>query len=184
MPGETQERSAPSNLIAFVALALLALVAWQIYSGVTLKKVGVPGVFEVELSDKPSAVAAPAASSAQAASVALSNPPSQPAPRPALSRESFGGRWRVDQTIGGASAESVIDYNNDGTFNGWMTQFNGGFGQRVPVQGRWNVDILNGDTFRLTVVYANFARQQATFKVLDDDHIQNIDQNYVAVRVR
>ena len=163
MPGETQEKSAPSNLVAFVALALLALVAWQIYSGVTLKKVGVPGVFEVELSDKPSAVPPPAASSAQAASVALSSAPSRPAPRSALSRDTFGGRWRVEPTAGGA--ESVMDYNNDGTFSGWMTQFNGGFGQRIPVQGRWGVDSLTSDTFRLTVVYANSARQQATFRV-------------------
>ncbi len=42
-----------TRLTWFVAVVLLALVVYQVYSGLALKKVGIPGVFEVEFADQP-----------------------------------------------------------------------------------------------------------------------------------
>lgn len=182
--------SVSAKLMGWVALALLAMIAYEIYSGVSLKKVGVPGLFEVELADKPAAaVPAPgvgmsATGAGVAANPVQSIPASPPPAQPALSRTSFLGRWRVEQAAGGASASTEVDYHDDGTFNGWMEQFVGGYGQRVPIAGHWNVAIRTQDTFFLTLDYSNLTRAQATFRVLDADHVQNIDQNYVAVRVK
>lgn len=42
-----------SHQIWFVAIVLLALVAYELYSGLVFKKVGVPGIFEIEFADRP-----------------------------------------------------------------------------------------------------------------------------------
>ena len=42
-----------SNLKTSATIALFLLVCYQLYSGFHLKKIGVPGVFEVEFAEKP-----------------------------------------------------------------------------------------------------------------------------------
>jgi hypothetical protein len=189
------ENAATPRLLTIALTAVLAMVAYELYAGVALKKIGIPGVLELELADKPGAAAqTPSTTSAPttnspitAASVAPAVVATQPAPsaRPALTRESFGGRWHAQRSVGGYNEETVVDYHNDGTFSGWDQQFVGGYGQRVPTQGRWNVEILSPDTFRLTVSPpSGYPSQAMVFRMLDQDHVQNVLENYVAERVR
>ena len=42
-----------TTLTWFLAIVLLGLVVYQVYSGLALKKVGIPGVFEIEFADQP-----------------------------------------------------------------------------------------------------------------------------------
>jgi hypothetical protein len=188
MADDNPGKAIPSRLLTFTVIAVLAMVFYEIYSGVALKKIGVPGVLDIELGERASpaaAIANPPALPPQSAAVSQPAIVSQPAPvmpaapRPAVSRDGFGGKWRVDQTVGGVSSETVVDYRGDGTFGGWMTRFVGGIGQRVPVEGRWDVDVLTSDTFRLKLTFSNFTQMQETFKVLDPDHVQNLEENYV-----
>jgi hypothetical protein len=176
-------------------VAVLAMVAYELYAGVALKKVGIPGVLELELGDRPAAAAqAPSTTAAPtttspitAASVSpvVVATQASPSARPAMTRESFGGRWRAQRSVGGYNEETVVDYHSDGTFSGWAQQFVGGYGQRVPTQGRWNVEILSPDTFRLTVSPpSGYPSQDLVFRMLDQDHVQNVQENYVAERVR
>ena len=177
------ENAASPRLLTIALIAVLAMVAYELYAGVALKKVGIPGVLELELGDKPSAAAAPATTASLAPAVVATQP--APPARPALTRESFGGRWRAQRSVGGYNEETVVDYHNDGTFSGWEQQFINGYGQRVPTQGRWNVEVLSPDTFRLTVAAPSGYPSQATeFRVLDQDHVQNVQENYVAERVK
>jgi hypothetical protein len=103
---------------------------------------------------------------------------------PEVSRDFFVGRWQVDQSYGEVSGGAVIDYQADGSLSGSMTQFVGGVGQRVQIGGEWDFQKLSADTFRLDVQLYGQPRWAGTFKVLDRDHVQNLDQNYVSTRVR
>jgi hypothetical protein len=85
--------------------------------------------------------------------------------------------------LGQASAGTLMDYQADGTVTGSETQFINGFGQRIPITGRWSFEALSVNTFRLGLQLQNQPPWQGTFKILDHNHIHNIDQNYIAVRV-
>jgi hypothetical protein len=104
------------------------------------------------------------------------------------SRDFLVGRWRVDQSVGNMSGGSALDYRGDGSWNGTMTSFVGGIGTKVNVSGRWNVDELSDKSFRLNMWFApnqmNMTTWQGRFRILDQDKIQNIEQNYVAERER
>lgn len=93
------------------------------------------------------------------------------------------GRWQVEQAAGQASSGTVMDFQADGTVTGSATQFINGFGRKVPLAGRWSFEALSANTFRMALELQNQPQQQATFKIIDHNHIHNIDQNYVAVRV-
>jgi hypothetical protein len=58
-------------------------------------------------------------------------------------------------------------------------------GQKQAVQGRWDFTELSQDSFRLTAQfdYPQLPRWTGNFKVLDHNHVHNIDQNYVANRL-
>jgi len=116
---------------------------------------------------------------------APSPPPAQagPAARDEASRDFVIGRWQVDQAAGQVSGGSVMDYKADGTLTGSVTQFINGFGQKVPMEGRWDFEKLSRDTFRLELQLQNQPTWLGTFKIIDHNHIHNIDQNYIAVRV-
>ena len=158
---QTEPAARPGG--TWVLLILLALVAYQVYSGVALKKVGVPGVFEVDFADRPA-------------------PP--PVAIPVASRVFVIGRWKVDQAIGQVSGDTTITYGADGTFTGTATQFVGDVGQKQKTRGRWNFEKQTSDTFRLNVQFDDGAAWTGTFKILDQDRIHNVDQNYVAVRMK
>ena len=110
----------------------------------------------------------------------------QPVPPPndaEVSREFMLGRWQVEQAAGQASAGTVMDYQADGTLTGSATQFINGFGQRQNLSGRWDYEKLSKSTFRLELRRNNQPPWLGTFKIIDHNHIHNIDQNYIAVRV-
>jgi hypothetical protein len=150
------------SITSVVALGILALVAYEIYSGVVMKKVSFLGNV-IEFGDKPTAPAVPEAS-----------------------RQFMLGRWEVDQDVGPSSGTSRMDYLEDGTFSGYQTGFvnANGSGIKRPVEGRWEFEKQSKDTFRLTLVYTNQPKWQGTFRIFDQDHIQNTDMNYVAIRVK
>jgi hypothetical protein len=143
-----------------LALGVLALVAYQVHSGVAMKNVGLLGM-KINFADKPAAQ-----------------------PRPEASREFVVGHWQVEQANGQLSGATSIDYLNDGNFSGTMMAFVGGNGVKQPTSGQWKFEKLSADTFRLRVTFDNHSTWQGTFRIFDQDHIQNIDENYVAVRVK
>ena len=110
---------------------------------------------------------------------AISNPPE---PRIVASNEFFLGRWRVDQGLG-RSVRNVVDYYANGRFEGKQIEVSGNRGIETPGSGTWELVKLSDRTFRLKLVYDVGEPFEGTYKILDRDHIQNIDDNYVAERV-
>ena len=113
-----------------------------------------------------------------------------PSPRPAaepvaeLSRDFVPGRWQVEQSTGPYSAGTVIDYRDDGTFTGWVTQSVKGAGStKVPVEGEWSFEKLTSNTFRLDATASDGSSRSGVFKVIDHNHIHNTQENYIAVRL-
>jgi len=102
---------------------------------------------------------------------------------PVVSRDFFLGRWRVDQTIGLLSGDNVMDYFSNGRFEGVEQDVYGNQGQRIPSSGTWEIENLSTQVFRLTVRYDNGLERAGKFKIIDRNHIHNIDMNYVAERV-
>ncbi len=98
-------------------------------------------------------------------------------------RDFILGRWQVEQAAGQVSGGSLLDFQADGTVTGSQTQFINGFGQKIPTAGRWSYETLSANSFRLALELQNRPPWQGTFKIIDHNHIHNIDQNYVAVRV-
>jgi hypothetical protein len=110
---------------------------------------------------------------------------SRPAVEPvaALSRDCVLGRWQVEQSSGPYSAGTVIDYRDDGTFSGSVTQFVNGMGQKVPVEGEWSFERLSPNTFRLKATASDGSARSGEFEVIDRDHIHKTQENYIAVRL-
>jgi len=102
---------------------------------------------------------------------------------PEATREFAIGRWQVEQKVGDLEGGSYIDYNADGSFSGKRQQFYQGQGQRVPVHGQWNMDKLGKDEFRVNWKFDDGSRSHAVFRIIDRNRVQNVDENYVAVRV-
>jgi hypothetical protein len=101
---------------------------------------------------------------------------------PQASRDFIIGRWIVEQAAGEVSGGSVVDYEDDGTFSGSATVFVGGVGQKQRTAGYWNLEKLSRDKFRLKLRFEDQTTWVGTFKIIDRDHIHNIDQNYIASR--
>ena len=76
-----------------------------------------------------------------------------------------------------------MDYLEDGSFSGSQQIFRGAEGRREQVSGKWEFVQLSKDKFRLMLSFTNGSQWQGTFRILDQDRIHNIDENYVAVRV-
>jgi hypothetical protein len=107
-------------------------------------------------------------------------------PRPAepeASRDFIIGRWQVEQAVAGLEGGSFVDYSEDGRFTGKQETFMNGNGVRQSVSGMWQFEKLGKDQFRLAWMFDNGQQWKSTFRILDRDHIHNLDQNYVAVRV-
>jgi hypothetical protein len=102
---------------------------------------------------------------------------------PEATRRFVTGRWQVEQKIAGIEGGSFIDYSEDGSFSGRQEAFTEGQGRRERVSGSWDFTKLAGDQFRMTLIFDNGNRWQGTFRVLGNDRIHNIDENYDAVRV-
>jgi hypothetical protein len=135
--------------------------------------------------DKP-----PANAAANVTTIHGASPESKPndSPKPEqttfteASRNFIIGRWVVEQVSGEVSGGTVIDYEDDGTFSGSKTIFVGGDGQKQRTAGNWNLEKLSKDKFRLKLRYENQTTWVGTFKIIDPDHIHNIDHNYIASR--
>lgn len=101
----------------------------------------------------------------------------------ATSSDYFLGQWRVDQIIGPLSGDNVMDYYSNGRFEGVELDVSGGQGQRIQTSGTWEFESLSTQVFRLILRYDNGVVWASKFKVIDRNHIHNIDMNYVAERV-
>jgi hypothetical protein len=110
--------------------------------------------------------------------------PPAPAPAPVASREFFIGRWRVDQMQDGVHGVNTVDYFDSGRFEGHDLMANGYQGRDVPESGTWMVEKISNQSFRLMTQFDTGLSWRGTFKIIDQDHIQNIDDNYVAERVK
>lgn len=146
--------------MVLLVVLVIGVVGYVLYSGGALEKVSIPGWLEFDFSPKPAAVS----------------------PRPVASRDFMLGKWEVEQPMGGNSSGTSIIYNNDGTLTGWATVFVNNSGRRETWSGTWNFEKLSDDTFRLRATI-NGKAIKATFRIFDHDHIQNVDNNYMAVRV-
>jgi len=120
------------------------------------------------------------------------DPAPAPQPQPAVqdieaSREFFIGHWQVNQEIssenGMVTGTVTTNYYENGRFEGYELDVVGNQGQKVPQSGNWQVEILSRQNFRLSLRYDNGFSWTGTFRIVDRNHIHNIDANYDAVRV-
>lgn len=94
------------------------------------------------------------------------------------------GRWRVDQKVGDRQGGSFIDYNTDGGFSGSQEEFTAeGQGFRKAVSGKWNLRKLSDEEFEMILTFEDGLQHTMRFRVLDRDHVHNLNENYVSVRV-
>jgi hypothetical protein len=102
-----------------------------------------------------------------------------------ISRKTFAGRWQVEQNLGTFSGLTTINWNEDGTFDGFFHEFQNtsGEGQRVSRSGIWEIAQANSNSFKLTAWFKDGETWSSTFQVLGPDKIWNTDYNYVAIRL-
>ncbi|MCS5699089.1 hypothetical protein NZK32_08565 [Cyanobium sp. FGCU-52] len=102
-----------------------------------------------------------------------------------ISRKAFAGRWQVEQNFGPVSGSTIVNWNEDGTFEGMFEQFQNstGAGQRVHRAGTWDITKVDSDRFRLVAKFDDGETWASTFQVLGPDKIENKDYNYVAIRL-
>jgi hypothetical protein len=160
----------PPNVTLILAIGILALLGYQVYNGLVFQEIGF-GPFVIKLgtrASQPSENGAPA-------------PGQSPAPeaqKPLSTREFFVGRWRWQSESEPSSSDEKFFEN--GVFTGSLENL----GLARPISGHWNLTTLDNNMFRLTMNYRDGTQWQRNFMILDQkNHIQNIDQNYVAVRV-
>ncbi len=150
-------------MLGCVFALVLVVVGVALYSGGALSKVSIPGLFDAEFTQKQAAAAGSA---------------------PVASRDFILGQWQLQVTPGGGSFSSgtTITYADDGTFSGTQVSFNNNQGEREPVSGTWTLQKISDQQFILNAVI-NGQPWSGHFKIFDANHIENEDQNYVAVRV-
>lgn len=167
--GDEKKGSLTGQIVASVAVALLVggTSPWWVNS--FFKK---PAPSPVQAT-----VSQPAITSQPSAAPAAAEPTLEP------SNDFFVGRWRVDQEIGSVSGGNVLDYDQNGRFSGKEIVVAGTEGRKIYESGTWEVVKLSAKTFRLNLRFDNGTQWTSAFRILDHDHIQNIDENYVAERV-
>jgi TIR domain len=99
------------------------------------------------------------------------------------SRDFFLGRWRVDQVFGSLSGNTLVDYFSNGRFEGVDMEVSGNQGERVDESGTWEFEGLSTQLFRVKLSFDNGVQWAGKFRIIDRNHIHNIDMNYVAERV-
>jgi hypothetical protein len=102
-----------------------------------------------------------------------------------ISRETFAGRWQVEQSVGSIGGATYIDWYKDGTFEGTFENWENasGVAHRIFRRGTWNIAKTDSDRFKLTARYDDGETWTSTFEVLTPDKIENKTFNYVAYRV-
>jgi hypothetical protein len=146
--------------IALAVVLTFGVIFFVLNRGAVIEKLKVTGLLDVAFAPKP---AAP--------------------PRPVATRDFIVGRWEVDQQLapnyfGGTS----VVYYKDGTLKGWADRFVDNAGTREQWAGTWDIKVLADDQFQLKATL-NGAPYEFTFRIFDKDHIQNVDNNYIAVRM-
>jgi hypothetical protein len=159
------EEKKPSDYLKIIVLALIvvfSLSAYQLYkNGACINSMELKDFFSIQFTCSP------------VDSI------------PVVSRDFFIGRWQVQQMNSMVSGETDINYLEDGTFNGKMSGFVNSQGGQVLTNGTWNFDKLSDNKFRLKlwINYPQSGQWEGTFKIINRNHIHNIDQNYIAIRV-
>jgi hypothetical protein len=115
----------------------------------------------------------------------ISQPPavSQGEPATTASRDFFVGRWQVSQETAAGSGMNTVDYYDNGKFEGHALVVSGEQGRNIGESGTWQVEILSAQSFRLRLLFDNGSQWTGKFKIIDKDHIHNLDENYIAERV-
>jgi len=151
----------PKWMYAGVFALVSVVVIYAIVSGLILQKVGIPGLFELDFAS-----------------------PAQPQAVPVASRDFVLGQWQlqINPAGGNVTMGTSITYYADGTLTGTGTQFVNNQGVQVPLSGTWTFEKLSDREFMLSATI-NGSFYQNRFVIFDANHIQNEDQNYVAVRV-
>ncbi len=149
-------------VIALAVVLAFGVIFFVINRGAVIQKAKVIGLFDFAFAPKPA--------------------PLLP-PRPVATRDFIVGRWEVDQQFdtnyfGGTS----VVYYKDGTLKGWADRFINNAGSREQWAGTWDIKVLADDQFQLKATL-NGAPYEFTFRIFDQNHIQNVDNNYVAVRL-
>ncbi|MCS5693895.1 hypothetical protein NZK33_18205 [Cyanobium sp. FGCU-6] len=153
----------PTGAITAVALLLVVGATWQWGLPRNLK---LPGGFEFEFDER-------------------KTPAGGGDITRAISRKAFAGRWQVEQNFGPVSGSTIVNWNEDGTFDGIFQQFqnSSGEGQRVRRAGTWDITKVDSDRFKLMARFQDGETWTSTFQVLGPDKIENKDYNYVAIRL-
>lgn len=115
----------------------------------------------------------------------VSQPPavSQVEPATTATRDFFVGRWQVNQETAAGSGMNTVDYYDNGKFEGHALVVSGMQGRNIGESGTWQVEILSAQSFRLKLQFDNGTEWTGKFKIIDKDHIHNLDENYIAERV-
>jgi hypothetical protein len=115
--------------------------------------------------------------------LSLSSKLPDPHPTPEASPAFMVGRWQVEQKIGGLEGGTYVDYFKNGSFSGREEVFANGQGKRVETNGNWKLEETSTNTFLLTLMMSNRPIWSGNFRILDENRVHNIDENYDAVRV-
>jgi hypothetical protein len=111
----------------------------------------------------------------------------EPPKAPVASREFFLGRWRVDQenVLGqGVHSVNTATYFDNGRFEGHDLVANSYQGGDIKESGTWEVERLSDQSFQLSLHFDNGTAWKGEFRIIDQDHIHNIGDNYIAERVK
>ncbi|MGD0892347.1 MAG: hypothetical protein ABR923_12500 [Terracidiphilus sp.] len=137
------------------------------------------------LSHKSTPNPTPAVTTPNAQQPAMIQP--EPPKAPVVSREFFLGRWRAEQDNAygiGVHSVNTITYFDNGRFEGNALMANSYGGRNVSESGNWEFVKLSDQSFRLFIKGDNGYQIKADFTIIDQDHIHNIGDNYIAERVK
>lgn len=183
------------NIKTLVVVVFLGVICYQVYLGVHLSEVGVPGVFTVKfqsaggqsgaaqvVDETPSKETERADGRGQAVMRETTITEDQPPPA-MVSRDFFVGRWAVRGAGGSLGEGTLVDYFADGTFAGTVVYFDGIGWRRENAIGAWRFTPVDEKMFAISWQRANGERGNETFVVLDRGRIRNVAENYIAERV-
>lgn len=110
-----------------------------------------------------------------------------PTRSPIASREFFIGRWRAEVTnvLGpGVHSVNTVTYFDNGRYEGSMLLANSSQGRNINESGNWEFQKLSDQSFRLITRGDDGSEEKGDFTIIDQDHLHNVDVNYIAERVK
>lgn len=186
---ETSKGGSFFSLKSLVVIVLLGIACYQVYLGVHLSEIGVPGLFTLKFQQTRTdggqrAPVEPSRVDPEPVRPPIDPPPIPPDPPPLATRDFMVGQWEVRQDMGALGAGTVVTYFGDGTFAGVIVYFNGGFRTQQPIQGIWQFVPLDDSTFRVDWQSTLGEFGSEVFAIEDQDRIRNVLDNYTAFRVQ